>query len=208
MTEVLTNAGITNFIPKNIFEIGSRDGHDTNFLKQIFNISNSNCYIFEAHPDCYSFIKSTYPQFNVFNCGITNKTGTIKFNAGIVGEEGNIGMSSILKQNNNEFKSKEILVDGWRFDDICKQLNLLEIDIVKIDVEGHSLEVLEGFGTTLNHTKMIQIELEHDELWKNQATYDTVKDFLIKHDFIEIAFMRHSWSQSDSLWLNKKYVNK
>ena len=32
------------------------------------------------------------------------------------------------------------------------------IDFVKIDVEGHELEVLEGFGNLIKITKLIQFE--------------------------------------------------
>lgn len=208
MIEVLLKSPIIKYLPKNVVEIGSRDGHDINTIKNIFSIKDENCFIFEAHPDCYQNIKNTYKNFNVFNCAITDKTGVIKFNAGIVGQEGNIGMSSVLEQNSGGFKSKQVEIDGWRFDEICKQLNLKEIDLVKIDVEGHSLNVLESFGDTIKNTKYIQIELEHVQIWKNQKVYENIKDFLLENNFIEIGFMRHCYSQSDSLWANNNCINK
>lgn len=208
ITELIAKSPLVSFVPKNIVEIGSRDGHDVNALKQIFNVTDNNCYIFEAHPDCYDQIKTTYSNFNVYNCAITNKTGPIKFNAGIIGVEGNVGISSVFDYKLGDFKSKEVEVDGWRFDDVCQHIELDQLDIVKIDVEGHSLEVLEGFGHMLQSTKLIQIELEHTEVWHNQATYDAVKQFFTSNGFIEVAHIRHSWCQSDSLWINDKYINK
>lgn len=194
-----------NFKLNNIIEIGSRDGHDTECIRNIFDLSNEQCYIFEAHPDCYESIKKTYPDFNVFNCAVTNKTGIVKFNAGIFGVEDNIGISSILKDITGKFKSKQISIDGYRFDEICDKINLSDIDLVKIDVEGHAKEVLHGFGKMIDRTKAIQIELEHVECWEGQALYEDIKNFLLTKDFIEVFFIRHAYDQSDSFWINKKY---
>jgi hypothetical protein len=46
-----------------------------------------------------------------------------------------------------------------RFDEYWEtHLNKGLIDIVKIDVEGHELSVLKGFGQAILHTKIIQFE--------------------------------------------------
>jgi FkbM family methyltransferase len=206
MTEVLLKSSITKVTPKNVIEIGSRDGHDTEAMRKMFNVPEENCYIFEAHPDCFSYISKTYPKFNVFNCAITNQTRPISFNAGVVGIEDNIGMSSLLERGG--FHSNKVTVDGWRFDEICTQLSLTSLDLVKIDVEGHTLEVLNGFGNMIQNTKVIQVEAEHIEVWEGQATYDKIKEFLSKKGFEEIAYMRHNWVQSDSLWINNNCINK
>ena len=44
-----------------------------------------------------------------------------------------------------------------RFDEYWKNKDQL-IDYVKIDVEGHELDVLEGFGDLINKIKLIQFE--------------------------------------------------
>jgi FkbM family methyltransferase len=207
MIDVILKSGISNIRPKNIVEIGSRDGHDVKTLSDLYSIKEDDCYIFEAHPDCYNQIKSTYSNYNTYNCAITCETGPITFNAGIIGQEGNIGMSSINKQVQSGFISKEVVVDGWRFDDACNHLKINSIDLCKIDVEGHSLEVLKSFGKMLDVTKIIQVELEHSQIWKDQATYDEVKQFLMDNNMVEVANIRHCWTQSDSLFINKNYIN-
>lgn len=197
-----------NFTPTNIIEIGSRDGHDTEHIRRTFGLSEESCYIFEAHPDCYAAIEKSYPRFNLFNCAITNKVGVVEFNAGIVGVEDNIGGSSVLKDVTGNFKSKTVQVDGWRFDEVCKTVGLVDIDLVKIDVEGHTQEVLEGFGSMLDRTKAIQVELEHKECWEGQALYEDIKKFLIENNFMEVFFIRHAHDQSDSFWIKEKYYKK
>ena len=199
---------ILDFKPQNIFEIGSRDGHDTQYLKDVLNIDDSNCYIFEAHPHCYKQIKEQYKTFNTYHCAITNETKQVEFNAGLVGLENCIGCSSMLQEAaHRSFKSEKVIVDGWRFSDIYKHLNLTNIDLVKMDVEGHAMEVLEGFGDILNEVKLLQLELEHKEAWVNQKLYPDVAEFLINNNFEQLVFIRTGHDQSDSVWVNKQHTN-
>lgn len=198
---------ILKFIPQNFIEIGSRDGHDTKTMQQMFGIPSSNCYIFEAHPELFKIIKNQYPEFNTYNCAVSNKTEPLTFNAADLQNEENPGVSSVLDMVDEGFKSNKVGVDGWRIDDISKKLNINNIDLVKIDVEGFSLQVLEGFGELIYNTKCIQIELEHKEVWKKQSTYDEVKSFLISKGFIELVYIRIAHDQSDSLWIQNNLID-
>lgn len=199
---------ILKFIPKNFIEIGSRDGHDTKDVQQLFNIPANNCYIFEAHPELFKTIETQYPQYNVYNCAISNKTEPIIFNAADLKNEINPGMSSVLDIVDGNFVSYKVSVDGWRMDEACVNLGIENIDLVKIDVEGFSLEVLEGFGSLIENTKCIQIELEHKKIWKNQSNYETVKKFLNSHNFIELLHIRITHDQSDSFWVKRNLIDK
>jgi len=201
LTEVLKEDG---FRPKNFIEIGSRDGHDTAYISIYWGIYPSNCYIIEAHPDCYSSITHRYPQFKTFNIAASDKTEPLIFHAGIIGEEGNIGMSSVLKQNNGEFKSKKVSVDGWRLEDVMKHLNILSFDFMKIDVEGFALEVLKGFGEKLKLTKYIQVELESVAIWESQSYYKEVIAYLSAMGFeiLRDDILDETGSQRDVLLKN------
>ena len=199
---------ILKFNPKNFVEIGSRDGHDTRAIQQMFNIEPQHCYIFEAHPELFEKIQSQYPEFNVYNCAIGNETLPLTFNAAELKSEDNPGMSSVLETVDGNFKSYKAEVDGWRMDEISTNLALYNIDLVKIDVEGFSLQVLQGFGTLLENTKCIQIELEHKEVWKNQSTYEGVKEFLESKDFVEMVHVRIAHDQSDSFWAQRNLIDK
>lgn len=189
--------------PINTFaEIGSRDGHDSHYVSYYHKINPSNVYIFEAHPTCYLNIKETYPQFNIFNAAITDKTGPVKFNAGIIGKESNIGVSSLLDRTTEfgNFISEEIEVDGWKMEDILTHFNLEGFDLLKIDVEGASLSVLKGFGPKLTHSKFIQIELEYTSVWENQSLYQEVVNYLSQLGFIIIEEINLDNIQCDVLF--------
>ena len=195
-----------NFTPTTFAEIGSRDGHDTAFVANYWNILPDNCYIFEAHPVCHTLISRTYPQFNLFHTAITDIQGVVEFNAGIVGYETNVGISSLLDMEQGSFISEKVEVDGWRMDGILEYLGIPSYDLVKIDVEGASLQVLEGFGEYLQDVKFIQIELETKRVWKEQALHSEIVDYLHTKGFSVVDDVILSHDQNDTLFKNNKHV--
>lgn len=64
--------------PKIIIEIGSLHGKDMQTLSNLY--SDVEVHIIEAHPEFSKKIKKDFPNFNVYNYGITNNDGKITFN--------------------------------------------------------------------------------------------------------------------------------
>jgi FkbM family methyltransferase len=188
-------------------EIGSRDGHDTNYISYYWKLDPNKCYIIEAHPGCYNNIISTYPQYQTINVAASDSTGVVKFNAGVIGEEENVGISSLLDRTLSPFISEKVEVDAWRMDEMMLHLNIDEFDLAKIDVEGFALQVLKGFGDKLNNFKALQIELEVKQVWSEQSFYQDVVDYLNKFNFIILDEIDLDGIQKDVLFINKKYIN-
>lgn len=201
LTEYLKNK---NYTPNSFAEIGSRDGYDTQYVSNYWGISPSKCYIFEPHPYCYNFIKSHFPLFNVFDVAISNETSPLSFNAIKSDRDNNIGASSVLKRNDNKWDSDLIKVDGWRMDDIIQHLNIPVMDLIKIDVEGLGLEVIESFGKYLPQIHFIQIESETQEVWESQTLYKDIVEFLKNNNFEIEENIILSHNQNDTLFRNKK----
>ena len=192
-----------NFKPTNFIEVGSRDGHDTDYVCHYWRLDPSDCYIIEAHPDCYNYIVNTYPQYQTYNIAASDKTEPVRFNAGVVGEEENIGISSVLNRTWSPFISREVEVDGWRMDEVMSTIKVDKFDFMKIDVEGFGLQVLQGFGDKLRNTTYIQIELENKQIWEGQAFYDDVVNYLTNLGFSVIDQVCPDGIQSDVLFENK-----
>jgi FkbM family methyltransferase len=181
LTEVLRTF---EFSIDSFIEIGSRDGHDTHFISTYWNIPCENCLIIEAHPDCYKNIINTYSQYKTINIAASNTNGKISFNAGIIGEEPNVGKSSVLVENlHHGFISKKVEVESDRMESIMQNLNIESFDLCKIDVEGFGLQVLQGFGDKIRGFKAIQIELETNQMWEGQSYYNDVVNYLKDFDF-------------------------
>ena len=90
-------------------------------------------------------------------------------------------------------------------DKLIKDNNIKHIDILKIDVEGATYEVLEGFGNELNMVKSIQLEAELQPLWPDAVLWNDIKIFLEKNNFTCFWTQDIIGLQIDSVWINNKY---
>jgi len=191
------------FTCNNVIEIGSQNGWDAERLANTFDIKPSDVYIIEAHPGFYQFIKKHYPDYNVFNLAGSNKNGTVMFNAAKNLDD---GRSSYLDRDiyhTDIFTGVE--VESVRMDKFIEDNNIKDIDILKIDVEGATYEVLEGFGNTLDIVKTIQLEAELQPLWPDAILWNDIKSFLEKNNFTCFWTQDIIGVQIDSIWINDKY---
>lgn len=187
-------------------EVGSRDGHDAHHVCQYWNLNPSNCYIIEAHPVCYNNIIQDYPQYKTINVAASDITGVVDFNAGIFGQEANVGISSLLTRTlNDTFISEKIKVNAVRMDELMLTSNVDGFDLAKIDVEGFSMQVLKGFGDKLRKFKALQLELEIQEVWEGQSLYQDVVDYLRDFGFRVLDEVQLCAYQKDVLFINDNH---
>lgn len=192
----------TNIRPVNIMEIGSRDGHDCKYLLQQFSLSDTDGYIFEANPVAAETIVRTYPSINTYNYGVASTRGTMEFNV----EPENIGASSLLQRVKPTEGMKTVTINTIPMSDFFESTELEEISIAKIDVEGMTLDVLKSFGEHLHKLKSIQLEMEHEEVWKGQSLYPEIKEWLEQQGYVQVFFVLLRQIQSDSFWVRKEYL--
>ena len=201
LTSIVTGLpNLSTIQPNNMVEIGSRDGYDTEFISNHFQIPKQKCVIFEPNPDQCREISRQYPDFDTFNMAISTFSGLKKFTI----DNQNVGMSSLL--NRTVVDSKTIEVDCIPMEEVINELKWDSIDICKIDVEGATLDVLKSFRKKLDIVRSIQLESEIEEVWPGQDLYPAVKDYLSQNGFVEVFYVRLSKSQIDALWINKNYL--
>ena len=194
--------------PKTILEIGSRDGHDSNSLKNFFAIKDENVWVVEPNPNQVAKIKQDYPRFNIVNKAIFNENKEIEFNC--VEDENFIGISSLFDRVDNFYnnvKTKKIMVESITGVQLMNLVNT-EIDLCKIDVEGLTYEVIESFKDKINLIKTIHVECEHIEIWKNQKLFFDIHKLLTDNNFkMEyFNFVAGGEIQSDSIWINRNFL--
>ena len=195
---------IPHITPTSVLEIGSRDGHDANKLSTLFGIEPSKVHVIEPHPTSYKYISETYPHFNLYEVAISDVTCRHPF----IALKEDVGVSSLRERNDNFYnikKKDDIYVDCYRGCDFLTKYNLneLQFDVCKIDVEGLTYEVLDGFGSSLKNIKSMHIECEYKEIWKNQKTRNEVFDFLERAGYYKIYEKNMHNVQSDSIWILK-----
>jgi len=177
---------------KNIFEIGANFAQDADYLAGRFNIKPENVYVFEAHPELYKAIIKLH-RFNAYHCAVFNEEKDINFNI-VPMDSSNSGVSSIFQVKHDLASKKSIT--SIRMDKFMNENNIVAIDFLKLDVEGASYEVLEGFGDRIRDIKVLHVEAEHSSCpWILGTTkyFDDIAALLNRNGFEMIYFKRITW---------------
>jgi FkbM family methyltransferase len=180
-----------------IFEIGSMDGNDSLLFKQSF--PNAEVYAFEGLPDNYNLYMKDLNGVHTFNKIIFNYDGKITFYKKEIN-----GIHSVFDRG-SAYGTETMNLYCYRLDTICKELNIDHIDMMKIDVEGATLEVLEGMGDILKTVKIMHIETEDYPFFKGQKLDNEVTKFLLDNGFTVLKKSRCVLTagnyQLDSVWI-------
>ncbi len=144
--------------PKIFIDIGANKGVYSRYILKKFD--DIECHLFEPSKYNYSILKelfSTFKKVKINKIALSNHNDS---NAKLFSDKAGSALSSLTKRRlehlNINMKIEE-KIEIKRFDDYWKSNNSL-IDFVKIDVEGHELDVLEGFGDLIKKTRIIQFE--------------------------------------------------
>ncbi len=197
---------LTTLRPQNVFEIGANLAQDAEVLMQEFaergGVRPDSVYVFEAHPQLFRYIKRLH-RFNAYHCAVSNEDGNHMFHMPDA-LASNSGVSSLLE--NHEFNyTQKVKVKTIRMDTFMKDHSITAADFVKIDVEGCTWEVLDGFGDRLRDVRAIQLEAEHTEAWKGEKLYYDIEKKMTESGF-ELLWFERKFDQSDSLWVKKEFV--
>lgn len=143
---------ITKFIkPGDIFfDIGSNIGLHTLFAANALK-NSGYIYAFEPTPSVYNRLKENIilnnwkSNINTFNIGLSNQNEQLTFN---ISHNGYDAWNSFADLKHVIFES-QIQVDVMRFDTFINEKNIdyNKISLIKIDVEGWELSVLQGMET-------------------------------------------------------------
>ncbi len=208
---------ILNFFKKKqveinyLIDVGSHKGTYTDLFVKNFNIKKA--YLFEPQEKIYKFLRKKYrnnKNIRIFNRAISNKnivkilrlnhhdltTTLSKFNKN----------NLYLKLKSLIFGVKDMTYESIRIktvklDQFFKK-KTDKIDLLKIDTEGHELEVLFGLNNRINKVKFILIEFHNDKIYEK---YDPIKihNYLLKKNFkLETKFKFPFTTWEDRIYIN------
>ena len=158
---------------KNAVDIGAFIGTHTYTLSDAVN--NGTVYTFEPQPWAYQCIKKTLAKnkiknVKVFNNGVSDKKGTIEFCSDYTGG------SSMCKERKKSYDWKS----RYNIQIInLDSLNLKNISIMKIDVEGHENEVLHGAKKTILKNRPVIII----EIWKSKTKLNQFHEIMKEYNY-------------------------
>ncbi len=175
-----------NFSNKVALDIGANIGNHSIFFSELFKY----VYAFEPNPHTYELLKIN----SIFACakrnikirkyGLSNKNKKFAFNI----DKKNIGASAII-DNSKIPSEKNIQITVKKLDSI-KEIRNKNISLIKVDVEGHELEVLLGAKKLLRKNCPIVLFEQHRNEFKlkTSPTIDFLKSLNYNFCTIEKNF--------------------
>ncbi len=175
-----------------IFDVGCYIGNFSTNLEKRLNLKKNSFYLFDANPNLK--VKNFKYYNEVFSNKIQMKNFYLNEFLPSSGSSLETDVKNDLKWNftrrimtlsfKKKFKSFKIKTNT--LDNFCKEKKIKKIDILKIDVEGSELKVLEGSKKILDKTNIIQVEI-----LQNKKNFDKIKNkvtiLLKKYNFHKIS---------------------
>lgn len=185
-----------------IVEVGALDGKDSVYFKVFF--PNAHVIAFEGLKENWEFHKPNDVLW--LNSVIAAHDGEITYHVKYFNKEMSTGIHGIYDRG-QKYGTEIRVVPCYRLDSLVK----IPIDMMKIDVEGASWDILEGMGNLLNTLKILHIETETEEFFIGQKMlHDDVCKYLKDRGFkcLKLAAAKiESGIQYDSVWINEKYLD-
>jgi len=144
-----------------VFDVGANKGSYAHLISQKFS-SQTQIYSFEPSKITFEKMKENNKEvknIKPFNIGFGSKADTIK----LFTNSDLSGLASVYQRRLDHF---EINMDKYEeieistLDTFCEQHKIENIDFLKLDVEGHELEVLKGAANLLKENKIRFIQFE------------------------------------------------
>lgn len=195
-----------------IYEVGSRDGNDgVELAERIYDGNDlwkdSTIVLFECNPPSIEVIKESYPEAILITNAISDESGDVVEFLQIHGDKNMVGSSTMNTARNDNWikETSTIKVTTKRLDEIIEYLKHenVEIDIMKIDIEGFTAEALRSLGKYLRKVKVFHLETEPEGNARAETNLD-IALFMQERGYICTA-LDHEWGDTiqDQVWLRQ-----
>jgi|TARA_B110000259_G_scaffold17926_1_gene18907 FkbM family methyltransferase len=194
-------------------DVGSHKGLYTDLFIQ--NYSIKKVMMFEPQIKIFNFLKKKYTKnkkIKIFNYAASNKTNfqNLQLNHHDL-------TTTLSKFNENNFYLRvkallfgvekmayqKIKIKTIQLADVMKKNKIYKVDLLKIDTEGHELEVLEGLKKKIKEIQFILIEFHRDKIYLKYSP-KKIHNYLLKNNFILKAKFKFPFTS----WEDRIYFNK
>ncbi len=178
----------------NFIDIGSHKGTYTDLISK--NFSTGKIYMFEPQKEIFNYIKKKYKfkkKIKIFNKAVSNENKLKKIY--INKHDLTSSLTKLDKKNSylnikaklfggniNNMIKNEHLIKCVKLNNVIKKNNIKNVDLLKIDTEGHELQVLQGLGKYISKIKYILIEFHNSNIYINYSSKN-VHNYLVKNNF-------------------------
>ena len=149
--------------PLIIFDVGANVGDYSQLLKdKLKTRKNYSLHLFEPQKSCFYDLKKRFDGDNIIinNFGLSDSAEK----AIVYKNEDKSEITSLYKRNLKFYNfdmDKQEEIELRKASDYIKESGIKHINLLKIDVEGHEIKALSGFGEYLNSNFIDYIQFEY-----------------------------------------------
>lgn len=200
-SDILEAARVTHVYDKikTIYDVGCMDGDDSRRLTILF--PEAKVYAFDALKSNYDTYLKDDPQIKGINLAVSDTDGEAIFH-----EKETNGIHSLFDRG-AEYGTKSYTVPVRRLDTYIEEHHLPLPDLIKLDVEGGSYQVLRGLGKYLPLMTLIHLETEDYPYFAGETLHkETVALLEPYFKCVAIAENRvdEHGNQFDSIWVRNE----
>jgi FkbM family methyltransferase len=141
-----------------ILDIGANDGR---WLESMYNVfPNATFYAFEPVPATFGNLRAKVgkkPRVRIYNQGLSSDSAGLTMQ---LYENPTVSTMNTTQRQVGHIPTKTITVQCHTLDQWLKDMAIDKIDFVKIDVEGHELQVLSGGVNAFREAKAAFLLIE------------------------------------------------
>jgi FkbM family methyltransferase len=196
------------FEPKSILDIGANVGQFYNEIKNIF--PNSYYYLIEGSESCEVVLETFNVDYSI--CLLSDSEKEVDFY--IRKNEPRCTGNSIYRENTSFYDDDQIIVEKKQTKTLSNLLNNQTFDLIKIDVQGSEIDIINGGLDIIKEAKGILMEVSLMEYNQNAPTKEFVYEYMDNLGFKPVELigninhpLTYELIQQDILFLNKKYDN-
>ena len=196
-----------------IFDVGAYVGDIAATYKRMF--PQSTIYCFEPFPDSFQKLNHLCQDASIkaHQLAFSDKKGKTTFHTNV-----DLSCNSLLPPTESDFKcysaksikDGEIQVETNTIDNFCADAGISGIDILKLDVEGAEVKVLDGASSMLSKQaiKLIYSEVMFIPHYTDGCLFHELAAFLNKHGYTLLNFYHLKSAKNGQLrWGNAIFLS-
>ncbi|MFZ4413695.1 MAG: FkbM family methyltransferase [Bacteroidales bacterium] len=187
---------LPNFKAEIIFDVGANIGQSTSIY--INHFKKAEIYCFEPVISTYSILENEFKQYNnihCFNIAFGAKKGIGNM---ILHNTSDLAQLTVLKNDIEDVSNKKksyVMIET--IDEFCRDNNINQISYLKIDTEGHDLNVLQGAIDMINNQKIgiIEVEVGMNQLNTLHVPFEIIWNYLLEKNYYLFGIYEqvHEW---------------
>lgn len=205
---------LLSFRPRLILDIGANHGEWTVGFRGLLG-ETTHFYLFEPTPHLNRELNirfGQYPNVHIYPLAMSSDRGEATFNVSLQDDLSSLeAIRSINGFNHTTTEAVTVMTETLdHFHETV--LHGAEIDLIKLDTQGHEYAILSAAAEALSHTKALLIE------WNIVHVYDSSSDFITIHKRLEeLGFVLSSivhqarWGEqlawADALYVNSRFLS-